>query len=111
MDISKHRQYLLSEIKVNNPTIKLELTPRNYSDHDISEKSLNQIGLKLRQGSYPGVNLFKNYLYYSPSYQNEGDIPEISRIFSKNGIQNTIVTWYGHPYIKIKSNYYKINKK
>lgn len=109
MDISKHKNFLLSEIKVNNPTIKLELIPHNYN-WEISSESLNKLGLVLRQGSYSGVDLYKNYLYYSPSYQNEGDIPEISRIFSKNGIQNTIVTWYGHPYIKIKSNYYKIKK-
>lgn len=110
MDISKHRNFLLSEIRVNNPTVKLELIPYN-SDWKISPESLDKLGLILRPGSYSLVNLYKNYLYYTPSYQNEGDIPEISRIFSKNGIQNTIVTWCGHPYVKIKSNYYKINKK
>lgn len=100
----------LDEIKVNNPNFKLEieLLPLSKDSGEISEDSLKRLGLELRQGSYPNVFLFKNYLYYTPSYQNEEDIPEISRLLNSKGIKNDIVIWYGHPNIKISSKYYKV---
>lgn len=111
-NIEKSKNFLLSEIKVNEPLNKIEIIqhPIRNDEGDISDTSLNKLGIKLRSGSYPGVNLFKNNLYYTPSYQNEGDIPEISNILNSRGIKNNIVTWYGHPYIKILSKYYNLIK-
>lgn len=109
-NIEKSKNFLLSEIKINNPSIGLEIIKSKTSDKDgrISDRSLDALGIRLRRGSYSHVNLFKDYLYYSPSLQNQEDIPEISNILNSRGIKNDIITWYHFPYIKILKKYYTV---
>ena len=104
MDIIKYKNYLLSEIKINNPNYKLEIYQTNQENIGaLSPDSLYRLGLKRNEDIF--IIKFSKNIYINPR---EIEIKDLSNILGGMGIKNNIMVWHNIPVIKFNKKYYNI---
>jgi len=105
---------ILKEIKVNTPGKRLKIVRKKWDEGKLYVKDnpwykeweyWDEYG---EEDAQKHVYLYKNYLYVTPGYDKEDEFEKYKNIFDKNGIKNQIITWHGHPYLKITSKNYEI---
>lgn len=108
--IEKSKNFLLNEIKVNNPSPRIDIIQnQNHKSYGIIPNLyLNKIGIELEPEYHFGVRLFKNHLEFNPLSTNEKYIQKVSNILNSKGIKNDIIIRNRTTQIKILSKYYNL---